>query len=281
MSQESRNSNLSQSNQPPKVRVLRHAKRRGLSMVVNLIADDVVRHVTLENVSASGMGFLCQSDLPHSGAVQVQLPDGRLLSAVVCWVGNGRIGVKLVERLQQDDPLLLQDGAVNPSASSHAKPAATAAIARFAPVNNDRAGLNILVADAFRSISYLMKGILEKAGNNVDMVENGLELVEATRRKIYDLVLIDSHIPLMSGDVAAAQIRKLPAPFGQCSIIAVSAETLDERHFRSQGSVVDAYLAKPIRPARLLEQVAAVRARRELEQLDLAEPFMVRASNAA
>jgi CheY-like chemotaxis protein len=250
-------------------------------MVVNLIADDVVRHVTLENVSASGMGFLCQSDLPHSGAVQVQLPDGRLLSAVVCWVGNGRIGVKLVERLQQDDPLLQQDGAVNPSVSSHAKPAATAAIARFAPANNDRAGLNILVADAFRSISYLMKGILEKAGNNVDMVENGLELVEATRRKIYDLVLIDSHIPLMSGDVAAAQIRKLPAPFGQCSIIAVSAETLDERHFRSQGSVVDAYLAKPIRPARLLEQVAAVRARRELEQLDMAEPFMARASNAA
>jgi CheY-like chemotaxis protein len=283
MSKESCNSSFSPANQSPKIRQLRYAKRRGLSMVVNLIANDVVLHVTLENVSATGMGFHVPNGLPDvpACAVQVQLPDGRLLSAAVCWASKGRIGVKLLERLQNNDPLLQHDALVNPASPVRLKPAATATLARFSAASKDGSGLNILVADAFRSIGYLMKGVLEKAGNRVDMVENGLELIEATRQKIYDLVLIDSHLPLMSGDVAAAHIRKLPAPFSQCSIIAVSAETLDERHFRTQGCVVDGYLAKPIRPVRLLEQVAAIRARRELEKLDAAEVHPARASNAA
>jgi CheY-like chemotaxis protein len=260
------------------IRRLRQAKRRGLSLTANLVANGVVSHVTLENVSATGMGFRSAPDLAVAQNVEVQLPSGRLMAAIICWVGKGgRIGVKLAARLQKDDPLLLCDGIADVPDATHAKPANGAAPYQFGPVSSQGTGRSILIADGFRSICYLMKSVLEKDGNTVDFVENGLALVDAAGLKAYDVVVIDSQLPLMTGDVAAARIRSLPAPFSLCSIIAVAPETLHN----AKGSVADAYLAKPIRPARLLEQVAAVRARREQELQNAAHSFMARASNAA
>jgi CheY-like chemotaxis protein len=264
------------------VRKLRQAKRRGLSLTVNLIIGGLASPVTMENVSASGMGLRDTPDVPRSASVQVQLPCGRVLEAVVRWAGKGRIGLNLLARLENDDPMLQGDKA---GAGAQLRPAMPAEVTASVPVQFGGAakpsgGQSILVGDGFRSICYLIKGILEKAGNTVDFVENGLALVDAARHKTYDLVLIDSHIPLLSGELAAAEIRNLPAPFSQCSIIAISAETLDQRHFRSHGAA-DAYLAKPIRPARLLEQVAAVRARRDLAQHTEVSQFTDRVANAA
>lgn len=279
MTQKLKSEGLSQTVQALNIRKLRQAKRRGLSLAVNLIVDGVVSHVTMENVSASGLGLRDTPDVPRSTDVQVQLSCGRVLAAIVRWTIKGQMGLNLVARLENDDPLLQSDRAASPPARR--ADASAIVPAQFGSAAKAASGLSILVGDGFRSICYLIKGILEQAGNTVDFVENGLALVDAARHKIYDVVLIDSHIPLLSGDVAAVEIRKLAAPFNQCSIIAVSAETLDERHVRSQGDAADAYLAKPIRPARLLEQVAAVRARRDLAQQDEVCSFAVKVANAA
>jgi CheY-like chemotaxis protein len=277
MAKQSNNLSVASNIAPPRVRQLRQSKRRGLAITVNLVADGIVSHVTLENVSATGMGLRGWAQLSCARDVQIQLADGRLLAATVCWVGNGRLGVKLVERLHQDDPLLQSDGPAQVKAAR-----GTSGIPiQFGARGRQATDRSILVGDGFRSICLLIKGVLDKAGYNVDFVENGLALVQAASRKTYDVVLIDSHLPLMSGDVAAARLRKLPGPFGDCSIIAVSAETLDPRHFRTNNSIVDAYLAKPIHPTRLLEQVAAVIARRELEQPSAFEQYRMKAANAA
>jgi CheY-like chemotaxis protein len=277
MTKHSDPSTLASGAAPRSIRHLRQSKRRGLAITVNLVADGVASVVTLDNVSATGVGLRGWSGLSCSGEVHIQLPDGRSLAATVCWVGSGRIGAKLVERLHQDDPLLQNDGAEQFKVAT-----VTSSMSQQChPVGKGRTGGTILVADGFRSICLLIKGVLEKAGHTVDFVENGLALVQAAGRKPYSVVLIDSHLPLMSGDVAAARIRKLAGPFGQCSIIAVSAETLDARHFRTNNSVVDGYLAKPMSPCRLLEQVTAVMARRELEQAVAVEPFRLKVANAA
>jgi CheY-like chemotaxis protein len=240
-------------------------------MAVNLVAGDVVSHVTLENVSATGMGVRDWSGLTCPRDVQVQLPDGRLLAAIVCWAGKGRIGVKLVERLQQDDPLLQDDGLVVFSEPDRVKSVSV----KFGMGSAKASGRNILVADAFRSVGLVIKGILEKAGNHVDVVENGLALVEAARLKVYDLVLIDSQLPLMSGAAAAARIRQMPWPSGQCSIIAVSSEPADGQRLVS---AFDAHLVKPIRPTVLLDQVADTLARHELNSMN---SVVAKVSNAA
>jgi CheY-like chemotaxis protein len=271
------NSTTTQDAAPRAVRQLRQSKRRGLEIAVNLVADGVASLVVLDNVSATGIGLRGWSDLSCARDVLVQLPDGRSLAATVCWVGNGRIGAKLVERLRQDDPLLQSDDAEQFKAAT----ITSSVPVPFAKVCRAGAAHNILVADGFRSISLLIKGILNKAGYTVDFVENGLALVQAASRKAYSVVLIDSHLPLMSGDIAAAHIRKLPGPFGDCSIIAVSAETLDARQCRAIHSGVDGYLAKPIHPTRLLEQVTAVIARRALEQPTEIAPYRLRVANAA
>jgi CheY-like chemotaxis protein len=240
-------------------------------MVVNLVAGDVVSHVTLENVSATGMGLRDWYGLRCPRDVQVQLPDGRLLAAAVCWVGKGRIGLKLVERLQQEDPLLQDDGLVVFPKPDRAKSVSV----KFGMGSATASGRSILVADAFRSVGLVIKGILEKAGNHVDVVENGLALVEATRMKTYDLVLIDNQLPLMSGPVAAARVRQMPWPSGQCSMIAVSSDAADGQRL---GSTFDAHILKPIRPTVLLDQVADTLARHELNSMN---SMVAKVSNAA
>ncbi len=258
MAKETDNMGVSPQSEAQPVRRLRQSKRRGLSMTVNLVVGDVVSHVTLENVSATGMGLRDWSGLTCPRDVQVQLPDGRLLAALVCWAGKGRIGLKLVERLHQDDPLL-QDhasvGGCSPKSVSY----------KFGQEFTKPGSRNILVAEALRSVGLVMKGVLEKAGNTVDLVENGLAVVEAARLKIYDLVLIDSQISLMPGDVAAARIRRMQSQSGQCAIIAVSSDPNDAE---TVGPAFDAHLVKPIRPAVLLDRVADTLARHELNSMN-------------
>jgi CheY-like chemotaxis protein len=259
---------------PRSIRHLRQSKRRGHSIAVNLIADGVVSHVTLENVSTTGMGLRGWSDLTCARDVQIQLPDGRPLAATVCWVGKGRMGLKLVERLQNDDPLLQDGGLVRFPEAQPVQSAAvpTRQVFRLGNGAKPTAIPKILIAEPFRSVGLLLKGILEKAGHAVDIVEDGLALVEAARVKAYDLVLIDSQTPLMSSSIAAAKIRQLPAPFGLCSIIAMAGEA------SSVGFMADAHLVKPIRPRALLEQVAAIQAQRGFDAMS---ELVARVSNAA
>jgi CheY-like chemotaxis protein len=269
MSKESNATTLIGTPSPDAIRRLRQSKRRGLSIAVNLVAAGVVSHVTLENVSSTGMGLRDWSGLTCPRDVEVQLPDGRMLSAAVCWVGKGRIGLRLVERLQQLDPLLQDNGLLVGLAPHRAKSVSIKFDTESASART------ILVADAFRSVGLLMKGILEKAGNTVDVFDNGLAVIEAVRQKAYDLVLIDSQISMMSAAVAATRIRQMPSPFGQCSIIVVSSGSADNW---SHGTTFDAHLVKPIRPAALLEQVADTLARHELNAMN---ELISNVSNAA
>ena len=262
MSAASTNANLIQDIETQNVRHLRQAQRRGLSIIVNLIANGRVSHVTLENVSNTGLGLRGDFDVGDATEVQVQFPNGRMVAALVCWVRAGRLGTKLVTRLQKDDPLLNSGDALAFSDPIPTRPTGAVMVVpfQFGSRAMSSTGSRILVGDGFRSICFLLKGILEKAGNVVDFVETGLAVVEAARLKRYDVVLVDSQIPLMSIDVVTSQIRRLPAPFNDCSIITVVTEMPESVQVLDQGAMVDGYLTKPIHPAQLLEVVAAVQA---------------------
>jgi CheY-like chemotaxis protein len=291
MTQQADIATVQQAQSPRKIRQLRQSKRCGLSMTVNLVVDGVVSTLTLENVSATGMGLhgwphFETGSLVSSRDVQIQLPDSRVLAVQVCWAGKGRIGVQLVQRLRQDDPLLLRSASVEAQGPRHTKPLERLARVPFRGETAQQLfgrgigreiNKSILVADPFRSVGLLIKGILEKAGNTVDVVDNGLALVEAARSRPYDVVLIDSQISLLGGSSAVTRIRQLPAPFGGCSIIALSTDAVG-RQFGTAGVVADGVLTKPIRPAALLEQVAAVRAARALEAMTT---LTARVANAA
>ena len=122
----------------------------------------------------------------------------------------------------------------------------------------DLAGRRILVAEDTRGIQLLLKRILKDVGAKVDVVDDGLAVIEklatntAQNGPPYDLLLLDMHMPRMSGYEAAAEIRKknYSAP-----IIALTASAMKGDREKCLEFGCDDYLTKPIDRKKLLEKI--------------------------
>jgi CheY-like chemotaxis protein len=98
--------------------------------------------------------------------------------------------------------------------------------------------------------------ILEKAGYRVTVVNNGREALAELESRAFDLVLMDVQMPEMDGFEATAAIRTWEkVTGGHIPIIAMTAHALKGDEERCLQSGMDAYIAKPIRSADLLELV--------------------------
>jgi CheY-like chemotaxis protein len=117
-------------------------------------------------------------------------------------------------------------------------------------------GLRILVAEDNSINQLVIKSMLEKAGHQVDLSNNGLEALDAVMRTDFDLVIMDVNMPEMDGLTATQRIRDLPAPKSQTPIIALTANAMkgDREKFINAG--MDDYVSKPIDPGNLAMAIA-------------------------
>lgn len=95
-----------------------------------------------------------------------------------------------------------------------------------------------------RKVTQLM---LRGLGYESNAVANGLEVLQATEERPYDIVLMDILMPKMDGLAAAAQIRRLwPASY-QPKIIAYTAYIIPDKENKNLLKNMDGYLYKPVR----------------------------------
>jgi CheY-like chemotaxis protein/HPt (histidine-containing phosphotransfer) domain-containing protein len=113
-------------------------------------------------------------------------------------------------------------------------------------------GRRVLVAEDNGINQLIVSTLLRRAGYTVDNVENGEEAVAAVQRAAYDLVLMDVHMPVMTGSEAVRQIRALPSGQGRLPIVALTAHAMQgaREDYLAQG--FDDYLSKPFTPGSLL-----------------------------
>ncbi len=119
-----------------------------------------------------------------------------------------------------------------------------------------RAGLRILLADDNPLNCRMTVLMLEKAGHQIDVVNDGASAVEALRGKDYDLVLMDVQMPGVDGLEATRRIRQLPAGRSGVPVIAITANAWPGDDQRCLAAGMNDYVTKPIDRARLLGKLA-------------------------
>jgi PAS domain S-box-containing protein len=94
---------------------------------------------------------------------------------------------------------------------------------------------------------------LEKLGYECDLAANGIETLEAMKRRHYDLVLMDCNMPEMDGFQATAEIRRMEGDQRHTPVVAMTANALEGDREKCLAAGMDGYIPKPVRLENLAE----------------------------
>jgi len=107
----------------------------------------------------------------------------------------------------------------------------------------------ILMIDDDKSILRTFTRILQKNGYEIDVAETGQEGLEKSKRKVYDLALIDIRLPDMDG---TELLVKLQHTMRDAIKIMITGFPSLETGVKALDEGADAYLVKPVKPEELL-----------------------------
>ncbi len=116
---------------------------------------------------------------------------------------------------------------------------------------------SILIAEDNQAGRIVMKAMLNAAGMDVTTVEDGAQAVDAVKDRSYDLILMDMHMPGMSGLAAISAIRRMQDGETQTPILVVTGADGSEMEL-TQAEGIEGVLSKPLTAESLITAVNSV-----------------------
>jgi len=112
---------------------------------------------------------------------------------------------------------------------------------------------SVLVVDDNEVNQFVAQRMLEQLGFLVDLAADGEQAIEASEKKDFAAILIDSQMPGMSGNQATIAIRSREGDDKHTPIIALTAKVMEHDRKRAFDAGVDDFLSKPV----FIEDIAA------------------------
>lgn len=112
----------------------------------------------------------------------------------------------------------------------------------------------ILVCDNEEILRTLIGASLDGLGHELVEARDGHEALEALKRHPPDLVLLDMMMPGKSGLDVLRELRAAPA-LREVPVVMLTARSQAEDRAAAAGAGATRFLAKPFRPAELIELV--------------------------
>jgi two-component system, sensor histidine kinase RpfC len=165
-------------------------------------------------------------------------------------------------RFWADIPFALPEQAVAGSGAARATDALNV-IAFDDPFVRHRARvrpMRLLVGDDQSANLLVMRRMLEKAGHQVEVVGDGDAALQALEESSFDAVLIDLHMPKVSGVDVIKQARVMEAGRTHTPIIVLSADATTDAVRECDLAGATAFLTKPVAARPLLDALAEIAA---------------------
>ncbi len=272
---------------------------RGWQMKPAAVGDAVAAFDALRQAAACGQPFplmLLDARMPGMGglALAEQVRQHPQLSATrIILLTSGerpgdpararqlQIDVQLHKPVEQDE-LLETIYRVMRRTGGNSMPAAGAAgegqqSAAPAPAATP---LNVLVAEDNEFNAQLLKQLLARRGHRVRLAGNGREALDLAGEKVFDLLLLDIHMPELDGFQVVRAVRERERKAGgHLPIIALTARSRKEDREQCLAAGMDDFLAKPVQAANLWAAIdRIVRVRPRAQSSGLLDPRVILAA---
>lgn len=124
-------------------------------------------------------------------------------------------------------------------------------------------GLHVLVVEDNKINQVITKKMLTKKEITCDIANNGNEAIDLAKNNTYDAILMDIHMPGISGEEATRQIRKFDQ---RIPIIALTAISLDDSLDSFYEAGCDDVVTKPFKPEVFYQKIGENIFRRKMEE---------------
>ncbi|MCR9132504.1 MAG: ATP-binding protein [bacterium] len=115
--------------------------------------------------------------------------------------------------------------------------------------------ISILLAEDNPTNQLVAKGLMRNIGYDIDVVENGQQVLDQLNNKFYDLILMDVQMPVLDGLQTTQKVRmKVIAPH-QPIIIAMTANASEEDRQVCLFAGMNDYLSKPVTRTEIIEKI--------------------------
>ncbi len=128
--------------------------------------------------------------------------------------------------------------------------------------------LRILLAEDSLVNIKIVLWFLRKLGYHADVAFNGIEVIDALKRRSYDVILMDAEMPEMDGRQATMLIRKDFPSDQQPNIVAMTANAQhgDREEYLSLG--MNDYITKPIKMEDMIRALQASKPTPEIIEIE-------------
>lgn len=115
--------------------------------------------------------------------------------------------------------------------------------------------IKILIADDEKELTRAVKIILEHNNYFVDIVENGLEVLDKIKNNVYNLIILDVMMPRLDGIQTVLKMREHK---NKTPVLFLTAKTLIDDKVMGLDSGGNDYMTKPFNKKELLARIRAL-----------------------
>jgi two-component system response regulator VicR len=116
--------------------------------------------------------------------------------------------------------------------------------------------MSILICEDNKLAKKTLSVVVEREGYKTETAEDGIEAMRLLKNKVYDLILVDIHLPYHSGLELVKYLRsdlKKKTP-----VLIVTAFSDPQMQQQAAELKINGYIVKPFSPSELIQKIKAI-----------------------